>query len=149
ENDAALRSVTDRLYGGGMEHRLEQELLLGIGGIRAVRAYCAATGASTPEVYHANEGHAGFLGIERIHELVSRQGLTFEEALQAVRAGTVFTTHTPVPAGIDRFPRDLVGQYLAGFPDVPLDRILALGAEADPAIFNMAHMGLRLAQRAN
>jgi starch phosphorylase len=149
ENDADARQVTDRLYGGGKEHRLEQELLLGIGGVRAIRAYCAATGVAAPSVFHTNEGHAGFLGVERIRELVEGYGLSFDEALQAVRAGTVFTTHTPVPAGIDRFPRDLVAAHLTGMRVLPAERILDLGAEADPTIFNMAHMGLRLGQRAN
>ncbi|HEX2418349.1 MAG TPA: alpha-glucan family phosphorylase, partial [Micromonosporaceae bacterium] len=101
-NAAGERAVTDRLYGGGVEHRLMQELLLGIGGVRALRAW-TTTGRSLPEVFHTNEGHAGFLGLERIAELMV-QGLEFPEAQQAVRAGTVFTTHTPVPAGIDRFP---------------------------------------------
>ncbi|SHF65363.1 starch phosphorylase [Jatrophihabitans endophyticus] len=152
ENDADARQVTDRLYGGGAEHRLEQELLLGVGGVRAIRAYCAVTGTAPPEVFHTNEGHAGFLGIERIRELVDDPGgagLDFDEALQAVRAGTVFTTHTPVPAGIDRFSRDLVAAHLAGMAPLPPERILELGAEEDPGIFNMAHMGLRLGQRAN
>ncbi|HSY14924.1 MAG TPA: alpha-glucan family phosphorylase [Jatrophihabitantaceae bacterium] len=149
DNDPAARQVTDRLYGGGSEHRLEQELLLGIGGVRAIRAYCAATGKAAPEVFHTNEGHAGFLGVERIRELVAQAGLTFDEALQAVRAGTVFTTHTPVPAGIDRFARVDVADHLAGIAGVPVERVLELGAEADPAIFNMAHMGLRLGGRAN
>jgi starch phosphorylase len=116
--------------------------------VRALRAYCRLTGTPDPEVYHANEGHAGFLGIERIRELTEAEGLTFDEAVQAVRAGTVFTTHTPVPAGIDRFPRALIERYFAGF-GVPLDKLIPLGAEEDPAKFNMAHMGLRLAQRAN
>src|SRR6202041_2892930 len=103
ENDADLREVTDRLYGGGTEHRLRQELLLGIGGGRAGRAFCEITGHPEPEVFHTNEGHAGFLGLERIREYVTA-GLSFDEALELSRAGTVFTTHTPVPAGIDRFP---------------------------------------------
>ncbi|WP_460605237.1 alpha-glucan family phosphorylase [Jatrophihabitans fulvus] len=149
ENDADARQVTDRLYGGGAEHRLEQELLLGVGGVRAIRAYCASTGAPAPEVFHMNEGHAGFLGVERIRELVQHDGLGFDEALQAVRAGTVFTTHTPVPAGIDRFSRDLVASHMSVMAPLPVERILALGAEDDPSIFNMAHMGLRLGQRAN
>jgi glycogen phosphorylase len=149
ENDKEARQVTDRLYGGGKEHRLEQELLLGIGGVRAIRAYCAATGVAAPQVFHTNEGHAGFLGVERIRELVDGGGLDFDQALQAVRAGTVFTTHTPVPAGIDRFPRDLVAAHLGGMSGVPVERILELGAEEDITIFNMAHMGLRLGQRAN
>src|SRR5271165_5387522 len=111
ENSPELQEITDRLYGGGTEHRLRQELLLGIGGVRAVRAYCAITGHPAPEVFHTNEGHAGFLGLERIREYV-QEGLDFDVALELCRAGTVFTTHTPVPAGIDRFPRELVaGQF--------------------------------------
>jgi glycogen phosphorylase len=159
ENEPDLREITDRLYGGGTDHRLRQELLLGIGGMRAVRAYCASTGHAEPEVFHTNEGHAGFLGLERIREYTD-QGLSFDEALELCRAGTVFTTHTPVPAGIDRFPRDLVARQLASgdssggaLPGLPLDRILDLGAETfaggDPAVFNMAVMGMRLAQRVN
>jgi starch phosphorylase len=157
ENSEILRDVTDRLYGGNTEHRLRQEMLLGIGGVRALRAYSRITGAPAPEVFHTNEGHAGFLGLERIRELIEgRAGLDFATALEVNRAGTVFTTHTPVPAGIDRFPRDLVEQYFGGenaCPGVPVDRILALGTEdyegGDPSVFNMAVMGLRLAQRAN
>jgi glycogen phosphorylase len=156
DNELALHEVTDRLYGGGSEHRLRQELLLGIGGVRAVRAFCAITGHTEPEVFHTNEGHAGFLGLERIREYVD-SGLTFEEALELCRAGTVFTTHTPVPAGIDRFPRELVERYfsaaVAAGAGLPLDRMLALGAETypggDPHVFNMAVMGMRLAQRVN
>jgi len=149
DNAPSERSVTDRLYGGGADHRLRQELLLGIGGVRAVRAYCELTGEAAPEVFHTNEGHAGFLGIERIRELIESEGLTFDEALEAVRAGTVFTTHTPVPAGIDRFSRDLVRHVFSESKSLPVDRILALGAEDDQSLFNMAHMGLRLGQRAN
>jgi starch phosphorylase len=148
ENAPAERGVTDRLYGGDEDHRLRQEMLLGIGGVRAVRAYCSLTGTPVPEVFHANEGHAGFQGVERIRELTEAHSLSFPEALQAVRAGTVFTTHTPVPAGIDRFPKALIERYFAGF-GVPLHDLLALGAEDDPTKFNMAHMGLRLGQRAN
>jgi starch phosphorylase len=151
-NAPAERAVTDRLYGGGIEHRLLQEALLGIGGVRAVRAFCGLTGAPEPEVYHTNEGHAGFLGLERIRELTESGELDFDAALRVVRAGTVFTTHTPVPAGIDRFPRDLIAHFFGqgnASPGVPVDRILALGAETDPNVFNMAHMGLRLAQRCN
>ena len=154
ENGPDLREVTDRLYGGGSDHRLHQELLLGIGGVRAVRAYCSITGHPEPEVFHTNEGHAGFLGLERIREYLGR-GLDFTEALELCRAGTVFTTHTPVPAGIDRFPRDLVARQFAGAeePGLPVEDILALGAETyeggDPGVFNMAVMGMRLAQRVN
>ena len=148
DNDDAGRGVTDRLYGGSPEHRLAQEMLLGIGGTRAARAYARATGTPQPEVFHCNEGHAGFLGVERIREYVEH-GLDVDAALLATRAGTVFTTHTPVPAGIDRFDVDLVRSHFSDVPGVPVDRILALGAEEDPHKFNMAHMGLRLGQRAN
>jgi starch phosphorylase len=154
DNDPEVRAVTDRLYGGGTDHRLHQEMLLGIGGVRALRAFSRVTGAPQPEVYHTNEGHAGFLGLERIREYVVA-GLNFHEALAATRAATLFTTHTPVPAGIDRFPRDMIVRaFGAGnaMPGMPVERILALGAEppgGDPNVFNMACMGLRLAQRAN
>ena len=151
--------VTDRLYGGTSEHRLRQELLLGVGGVRALRAYARITGSPEPEVFHTNEGHAGFLGIERIRELTvaaDGPGLDFDTALEVGRASTVFTTHTPVPAGIDRFARTLIEQYLGehgATPGVPLERVLALGAEdydgGDRGVFNMAVMGFRLAQRAN
>jgi glycogen phosphorylase len=127
--------------------------------VRALRAHARITGASEPEVFHTNEGHAGFLGLERIRELtVDETGpqLDFDTALEVSRASTVFTTHTPVPAGIDRFSRDLIEQYFGttgALPGVPLERILALGAEdyqsGDPTVFNMAVMGFRLSQRAN
>ncbi|WP_300644610.1 alpha-glucan family phosphorylase [Nocardioides sp.] len=159
ENPAAYVEVTDRLYGGTSEHRLRQELLLGVGGVKALRAYCRITEHPEPEVFHTNEGHAGFLGLERLRELTvdpAGPGLDLDTALEVGRASTVFTTHTPVPAGIDRFPRTLVEQYFGeggAVPGVPLDRVLALGAEdyegGDPGVFNMAVMGFRLAQRAN
>ncbi|MDQ0789303.1 glycosyltransferase family 1 protein [Streptomyces sp. B3I8] len=155
ENDLGERDVTDRLYGGGSEHRLLQEMLLGIGGVRAVRTYCRLTGHPAPEVFHTNEGHAGFLGLERIAELCDA-GLDFDAALEAVRAGTVFTTHTPVPAGIDRFDRELVARHFgpdAELPRIDVQRVLHLGMETyaggEPNLFNMAVMGLRLGQRAN
>ena len=158
ENEHEVRGVTDRLYGGDQEHRMQQEILAGIGGIRAIRAFTAIEELPAPEVFHMNEGHAGFLGAERIRELVDA-GLDFDTALAVVRSSTVFTTHTPVPAGIDRFPMEMVRRYFADpedgavatalLPGVSVARILALGAEDDPEKFNMAHMGLRLAQRAN
>jgi starch phosphorylase len=159
ENEHELRSVTDRLYGGDQEHRMIQEILAGIGGVRAIRAFTAIEGLPAPEVFHMNEGHAGFLGVERIREYITGSGLDFDTALTVVRSSTVFTTHTPVPAGIDRFPLDMVRRYFDDevegdgaatlLPGVPTERIAALGAEDDPTKFNMAHMGLRLAQRAN
>ncbi|TFD31074.1 glycosyltransferase family 1 protein [Cryobacterium sp. TMT1-19] len=154
ENTDDLRLVTDRLYGGGGEHRLLQELLLGIGGARAVKKWSSLNGQADPEVFHTNEGHAGFLGLERISSLIG-EGLSFSEALQVARAGTVFTTHTPVAAGIDRFERSLVRRYFETdlLPGVAVDDLLALGAEnfqdGNPDVFNMALMGLRLGQRAN
>ena len=154
ENDEDLRSVTDRLYGGGGEHRLLQELLLGIGGVRAIKLLVELTDIKFPEVFHTNEGHAGFLGLERISDLI-REGLSFDEALQVVRAGTVFTTHTPVPAGIDRFDASLITQYFSTdlLPGVDVHDVLVLGAEdyegGTPGTFNMAVMGLRLGGRAN
>ncbi|PXW33865.1 UNVERIFIED_CONTAM: starch phosphorylase [Williamsia faeni] len=158
DNDTDLRAVTDRLYGGDQEHRIKQEILAGVGGVRAVREYTRIEGLQDPDVFHMNEGHAGFLGAERIRELVSPHGagLDFDSALSAVRASTVFTTHTPVPAGIDRFPIDMVRRYFGNdhgqstlLPGLELARILALGKETDPGVFNMAHMGLRLGQRTN
>ncbi len=156
ENDEAARSITERLYGGGGELRLQQEMLLGMGGVRALRLWSQITGAPTPDVYHANEGHAGFLGVERISELVRSEAMSFNEALEAVRGATVFTTHTPVPAGIDRFDSSLIELYFGGaqaLDGVPVERLLHLGAETyeggSANMFNMAVMGLRLAQRAN
>ena len=155
ENDHDLRHVTDRLYGGDQEHRIKQELLAGIGGVRAIRAFTAIEGRPVPDVFHMNEGHAGFLGLERIREFMTTDNLDFDTALTIVRSSTVFTTHTPVPAGIDRFPVELVQRYFGDdgpgglLPGVPPGRVLAFGAEDDPTKFNMAHMGFRLAQRAN
>ena len=150
ENDADGRLVTDRLYGGGEEHRIRQEILLGIGGVRTLDALSIDT-----QVFHTNEGHAGFLGLERIRRLVTEHGLRFEEAIEATRAGSVFTTHTPVAAGIDRFPRALMEKYFdkwAAEIGVSFDTFMDLGHEpGDPpeAPFNMAVMGLRLAGQAN
>ena len=151
-NSEAALTVTDRLYGGGIEHRLAQEVLLGIGGVRALREYCRITGEPAPTVYHANEGHAGFLGLERIREYMNH-GISFETAVEYTRAGSLFTTHTPVPAGIDRFPRDLVVEQFRNFGPLPLHEIMAFGSEdyvgGDHGVFNMAVLGFRLGQRAN
>jgi starch phosphorylase len=140
-------AVTDRLYGGNEEHRLRQEIILGIGGVRALRAL-----GIEPQVFHTNEGHAGFLGLERIREWVA-EGLTFAEAREAVRAGSLFTTHTPVPAGIDRFPHDLFARYFTTFAEqcgVSFAELFAVGQDDhDASKFNMAVMGLRLAAYSN
>ncbi|MBS1837964.1 MAG: alpha-glucan family phosphorylase, partial [Actinobacteria bacterium] len=150
ENPQDLQLVTDRLYGGDVEHRLRQEILLGIGGVRALEALGVPA-----HVFHTNEGHAGFLGLERIRTHMHRDGLSFPEALEAVRAGAVFTTHTPVPAGIDQFPRELMQRYFGGWANecgIDLDTLMALGHHPqDPPDerFNMAVMGMHLAERRN
>ena len=117
ENEHELRRVTDRLYGGDQEHRIRQEILAGVGGVRAIRAFTAIEGLPAPEVFHMNEGHAGFLGAERIRELITDAGLDYDTALTVVRSSTLFTTHTPVPAGIDRFPVDMVERYFDDHSD--------------------------------
>jgi glycogen phosphorylase len=150
DNPDDIRAVTDRLYGGDVEHRLRQEILLGIGGVQALQA--VGVGA---QVFHTNEGHAGFLGLERIRQLVTDQGLSYPEAIEAVRAGCIFTTHTPVPAGIDRFPRELMDKYFSAWcaeVGVGVDDLMALGhrpSEPPDERFNMAVMGLRLAGQSN
>ena len=147
-NPPEVVAVTNRLYGGDEQHRLRQEIVLGIGGVRALRALDL-----DPQVFHMNEGHAGFLGLERVREWTDR-GLSCAEAVEAVRAGGVFTTHTPVPAGIDRFPRDLFERYFADFESstgITFDELFALGQRADEpdGKFNMAVMGMNLASRRN
>jgi starch phosphorylase len=152
ENEPPQRAVTDRLYFGDSEHRLRQEILLGIGGVRALEA-----AGYDPDVFHSNEGHAGFLGLERIRRLVQREALTFAEALEAVRATTIFTTHTPVPAGIDIYSTELMERHFGAFADecnIPLEELLNLGRlgpsyAEESEDFNMAVMGFRLAGRAN
>lgn len=153
-NSQAGADITNRLYGGDAEHRLRQEMVLGIGGVRVLRAL-----GLQPEVFHTNEGHAGFLSLERIRELVAGETgnapLTFAEAVEAVRAGGVFTTHTPVPAGIDRFERGLMEKYFGAFASqcgTDFDTLMSLGHrddEPDDTRFNMAVMGLRLGGRSN
>ena len=148
-NSPAAAAITNRLYGGDTEHRLRQEIVLGIGGVRMLRAL-----GHDPQVFHTNEGHAGFLSLERIRELVG-QGLSFRESIEAVRAGGVFTTHTPVPAGIDRFSVELMQQYFGSFAPLcgtTFDELMTLGHrpdEPDDTRFNMAVMGLRLGGRSN
>ncbi len=144
-NEAPDQLVTDRLYGGESEQRIRQELLLGVGGMRALRLLGA-----TPDVFHLNEGHAGFLALELIRIAMHDHGLSYDEAVVAVRPRLVFTTHTPVPAGIDRFPRDLVERYLAWWcrdTGRSIDQLMALGYEpgGDESMFNLAAMSMRLA----
>jgi len=125
QNSDEDRKITYQLYGGGIENRIKQEIILGIGGVRALRAM-----GLNPSVWHANEGHAAFIVLERMRELVQSYGLSFDEALEATSASTVFTTHTPVPAGHDIFPIEMFNHYLAHYADklgVELVRVHALG----------------------
>ncbi|HET8630073.1 MAG TPA: alpha-glucan family phosphorylase [Thermomicrobiales bacterium] len=149
-NRAAERAITARLYGGDQETRIRQEILLGLGGVRAL----AALGLG-PGVCHMNEGHAAFLGLERARRLMLDRVLTFAEALDVTRPGLVFTTHTPVPAGHDYFPPALMARYFAAYAadlGVPLRDLLALGRK-DPAddkeYFCMTTLALRLAGHSN
>jgi len=112
ENSEADRTITHQLYGGDLENRLRQELLLGIGGIRMLDAM-----GMKPVVYHSNEGHSAFIGLERLRKLIQNEKLTFPQAMEVVRSSTLFTTHTPVPAGHDTFPEDLIRRYLSHYPD--------------------------------
>ncbi len=146
ENGESDRSIGDRLYGGDRAHRLDQEMVLGVGGARAL----AAIGWD-PTVHHLNEGHAGFIALELIDRVIS--GGDLPQAMSKVRQGLVFTTHTPVPAGIDCFHRDLVIPYLEPWAarwGVPVEEIWELGLDPDDEHrFNMAAMALRLSSRAN
>ncbi|MCQ2144874.1 MAG: alpha-glucan family phosphorylase [Bacteroidales bacterium] len=112
ENIPEDRQVTHQLYGGDWENRLKQELLLGIGGVRVLRAL-----GLNPQVYHCNEGHAAFIGIERLREYIQNEHLSFSEALEVVRASSLFTTHTPVPAGHDAFEEGILRHYIGQVPD--------------------------------
>lgn len=144
-NFPAHRGITSELYGGGPELRLLQELILGIGGWRLLEAL-----GIEPEVCHLNEGHAAFAVLERAHSFMAKTGRTFETALAVTRAGNLFTTHTAVAAGFDRFEPALIAQYLGGYATgrlgITLHDLLALGRQNpdDPAEpFNMAHLAIR------
>src|SRR5262249_5067558 len=125
DNTPEDRVTTEQLYGGDADMRLRQELVLGIGGARAL----AALGLN-PAVYHMNEGHSAFLGLERIRQLVEMKGLSFRAALQVVAAGSVFTTHTPVPAGNDAFSRSMMQHYFSEYAKqvgIPFDEFFSYG----------------------
>ena len=150
QNSPEDRRITSHLYGGDIETRLQQELILGVGGIRALDAM-----GLTPTVCHMNEGHSAFLAVERVRQLVVKHHLSFEEALEVVRATNVFTTHTPVPAGIDRFPPDLVRRYFGPMVDsmgIDMERFLGLG-RIDPSnpseTFCMAVLAIKMASQTN
>ncbi len=146
-NDERGRRISDRLYSGDREHRMRQELLMGVGGVRAIRQL-----GFEPAKFHLNEGHAGFLALELLAEEVAK-GLTLSDAVAAIRSRIVFTTHTPVPAGIDRFAPDLMHKYLGVWADrygVDMDELMKLGVlPGQDGHFNMAAFCLRISGRAN
>lgn len=150
ENLPEDRSVTHQLYGGDWENRLKQELLLGIGGIRALRALGIYS-----NVYHCNEGHAAFIGLERLREYVQNDNLSFTEAVEVVRGSSLYTTHTPVPAGHDSFSEDLMRKYIAHYParlKIDWAQLMALG-KIDPynfgEKFSMSNLAANLSQEVN
>ena len=144
------RSITHHLYGGDWENRLKQEMLLGLGGIKMLRAL-----GINSEVYHCNEGHAAFIGLERLSEFIEKEQLSFSEAVEVVRASSLFTTHTPVPAGHDAFEEGLLRAYLGGYADklhVNWEQILSLGKInlGNPhEKFSMSNLAANLSQEVN
>ena len=150
DNPPEFRAITARLYGGDRRMRIRQEILLGVGGLRALRAV-----GIKPNVCHMNEGHAAFLALERTREAMEEHGLTYREAREAAANGHVFTTHTPVPAGIDRFDPKLVKDHLGWMASdlgISMDEFLALGREVldkEDAEFCMPILALRHSFRSN
>jgi len=150
ENAAEDRDITARLYGGDQETRIRQELVLGIGGLRALELL-----RFRPTIRHINEGHAAFVALEKIRLLVSKGGYTFAAAREKAAAGNVFTTHTPVQAGIDHFPPELVEKYMAPYvaeAGLSWNEFLTLGQEGPPnpsQPFSMAVLALRLCGHTN
>ena len=149
ENNAEDRLITAELYGGDLEMRMRQEIMLGIGGVKALSAL-----GIEPEVFHMNEGHSAFLALERIRLNVVEKKLDFYSALQLVAAANIFTTHTPVPAGNDSFPRDMMRKYFGDFAkelSIPFDEFFSFGQmrvdRSDP--FSMTILALRLSRHAN
>ncbi|MFB2837618.1 alpha-glucan family phosphorylase [Floridanema evergladense] len=142
--------ITDRLYGGDVDMRIHQEMMLGIGGVRALTAL-----GLKPTAFHKNEGHSAFLSLERIRVLIQEQGLNFAQAKQVVAASSIFTTHTPVPAGIDLFPPDKILYYLGYYGEIfglQKEEFLALGRENTgdlSAPFSMAILAIKMASFVN
>lgn len=144
------RSVTHHLYGGDWENRLKQELLLGVGGIRLLDKINRDF-----DVYHCNEGHAAFTGLERIHKLMVNRKLSFEEAREAIRSSSLFTTHTPVPAGHDAFEEGLLRKYISHYPErfqISWEEVMGLGrvhANDSQEKFSMSNLAVHLSQEVN
>lgn len=148
-NNEHDRRITARLYAGGEDLRIQQEILLGIGGVRALRAL-----GQEPTVFHMNEGHSVFLGLERIREFIHNEGLNFDEALEIVRATTLFTTHTPVPAGNDAFPPQMMENYFRGFWEslgISRSRFMSLGLDTanTSGRFSLTILALNLTSMTN
>jgi len=137
------RFVTHHLYGGDNENRLKQEMLLGLGGMRALKKL-----GIEMDIYHCNEGHAAMIGLERMADFVSEKGLQYAEAKEVVRASTLFTTHTPVPAGHDAFHQDMFKHYMYKYPErvgISWDEFVGLGkAEIYEDHFNMSYLACNL-----
>lgn len=150
ENPSDFRQITARLYGGGTEMRLWQEMLIGIGGIKALQVL-----GISPKVIHMNEGHSAFAGLERVRLFMKEHGLSFEAAVEVAAAGSIFTTHTPVPAGNDRFPPDLMARYFEPYArdmGLAFKVFMALGREVphdDSEPFCMPVLALRLSRSNN
>lgn len=147
ENIEQDRHITDQLYSGDKEHRIAQEIVLGIGGARLLHRLNI-----TPQIYHMNEGHSGFLVFQVIADLMVKENLTFEEAKQHAKNMLVFTNHTLIAAGNDIFSIDLVTLHLDAFArevDLPLPTLLDLGRIPDTSQFSMTMLGLRVTDRAN
>ena len=150
ENLPEDRSITYNLYGGDWENRLKQELLLGVGGIRAIRKL-----GFIPQVYHCNEGHAAFIGLERLRELIAEQNLEFQEALEVVRASSLFTTHTPVPAGHDAFDEGMLRKYIGHYPQrlkIDWETMMGLGKNDGANVnekFSMSILAANISQEVN
>jgi phosphorylase/glycogen(starch) synthase len=148
QNRVEDRNITRNLYGGDVEMRIQQEIVLGRGGVRMLRAL-----EIRPAVYHMNEGHAAFLTLERTSRHVRGEGMTFDAAREYVAQTTLFTTHTPVPAGHDRFAEDLVRRYFGDAEEwvgLPWDRFFALGqASGGTSEFNMTYLAMNFASYVN
>ncbi|MDI9630278.1 MAG: alpha-glucan family phosphorylase [Acidobacteriota bacterium] len=150
ENPKHLQEITDQLYGGDGETRIRQEIVLGIGGMRALLAMDLR-----PDVCHMNEGHSAFLALERIAALMREDGLAFGEAFEVARAGQIFTTHTPVPAGFDVFPRELFERHFRGYAErsgIPARQLIELGRarpEGEQREYHMAALALRASAQVN
>ena len=150
DNDESDRAITGQLYGGDMETRIKQEIVLGIGGVRAL----AAMGID-PDICHMNEGHSAFLALERVRRIIGARDLDFDAAREQAAAANVFTTHTPVPAGIDRFPPEMIERYFSCYYDhlrLNMEGLLALGrvrADDQDEFFSMAVLAIRMSGSAN